>query len=501
MEPPQAPSVWRFARASRACVVIDADDYFELVQEAMLRTRERIMLVGWDFDTRVRMTGGRRWWQGKRKTHYPARFGAFIAWLARRRDFRLRVFVLRWNFGALKFLVRGTMALDLLRWAFNPAIRYRLDAAHPFGASQHQKLVVLDDRLAACGGIDMTCERWDTSEHRDADPRRRYGLLRRLAPPWHDLAMLVEGEAAAALGEVARERWARSGGGALPPCAATTTTPWPPRLAAEFENIEIGIARTNAGWRDCPPLREVEALFLAHIARARRFIYIETQYFAGRRIAEAIAQRLIEPSPPEIILITAARAVTALQRLAMDSARQRLFAALAAVDHAGRFRTYVPMTAGGEPIYVHSKLMIVDDEILRVGSANCNNRSMGLDSECDIFIDTSRPGNGGAGRAIRRLRTRLIAEHVGANPGKIAAQLAAGATMADVIAAADQSGKHLAPFRTGKLARWRQAVADGGWLDPDRPAQVLASSATRLGLFAGARVLTAPPLGHEKDRP
>ena len=61
-------------------------------------------------------------------------------------------------------------------------------------------------------------------------------------------------------------------------------------------------------------------------------------------------------------------------------------------DHARRFSFWYPCTAGEEaPIYVHAKLMIVDDEVLRVGSANLNNRSMGLDSECDVFIDCARP--------------------------------------------------------------------------------------------------------------
>ena len=114
--------VWRFAHASRAHVLIDAADYFGVMQEAMLGARQRIMLLGWDFDTRIKMTGGRRWWHRRDRNRYPSRFGAFVVWLARRRQPRLHVYVLRWNFGALKFLVRGTMALDLVRWAWNRAM-------------------------------------------------------------------------------------------------------------------------------------------------------------------------------------------------------------------------------------------------------------------------------------------------------------------------------------------------------------------------------------------
>ena len=92
----------------------------------------------------------------------------------------------------------------------------KLDGAHPPGASHHQKIVVIDDSLAFCGGIDMTGDRWDTREHRDDEPRR---ITPGGAPyaPWHDATTAIEGPAAAALGELARDRWRRAGGAALAP--------------------------------------------------------------------------------------------------------------------------------------------------------------------------------------------------------------------------------------------------------------------------------------------
>ena len=168
----QGASVWRFARASRAHVVIDAAGYFNLLHEAMLAARERIMLLGWDFDTRVRLGSGRRWWNLPRRAQYPERLGGLVVWLVRRRR-TLRVLVLRWSFGAAKVLLRGSMVLDLLRWAWNRRIFFRLDSALPMGCSHHEKVVVIDDSLAACGGIDITFARWDTSDHLDDNPHRR----------------------------------------------------------------------------------------------------------------------------------------------------------------------------------------------------------------------------------------------------------------------------------------------------------------------------------------
>ena len=58
---------------------------------------------------------------------------------------------------------------------------HTVDAAHPVGCSQHEKLAIIDDRLAVCGGIDLTSDRWDTRAHLPEDPRRRRGLRRRRA--------------------------------------------------------------------------------------------------------------------------------------------------------------------------------------------------------------------------------------------------------------------------------------------------------------------------------
>ena len=484
---PHSPSVWRYARASRAHAVIDAADYFSLMREAMMRARQRILLIGWDFDTRIMIGGGRRWWNLPRKRISPARLGPFIVWLANRRK-QLDVRVLKWNFGAFKAFFRGSMKLDLLRWWRHPRIVFKLDSAHPLGCSHHQKIAVIDDRFAVCGGIDMAGDRWDTRDHLDHDPRRKrpggglYG-------PWHDCTMLLEGEAAAVLGRFGRKRWEQAGGKPFKPCRPQEPSPWPARVEAEFRDVEIGISRTRSHYAEAREVREIEALFLDHIARAKRFIYFENQYFASRRIAEAIAQRMAEPDPPEIVLINPESSSGWLEQAAMDGARIRLVKAIKQVDHRNRFSVWHPYTAEGAPIYVHSKLTIVDDEILRIGSANLNNRSMGLDSECDVFIDSARPGNDHCRDPIRRLRISLLAEHCGIRPETVAEQLDRHGTMASMIAAAPQDGRRLGQFVPRVLSDAETALADNEVLDPERPEEML--SFYRKGLFRG-RFLRRP---------
>src|SRR3546814_20595668 len=97
----------------------------------------------------------------------------------------------------------------------------------------------------------------------------------------------------------------------------------------------------------------------------------------------------------------------------MGAARAELMKSLAQVDAHGRFRVYTPVNEMGDDIYVHAKIMIVDDRVLRVGSSNMNNRSMGLDSECDLALDSGCIGNAAAGPTIETIRVELMAEHLG----------------------------------------------------------------------------------------
>ena len=405
------PGVWRYARADKVRVIVDAEDYFDLMQQAMLKARRRILLIGWDFDTRIHLTHGRRWWQRAWKREYPSRLGSFIPWLTRHCE-SLEICILKWGIGALKFAARGSMMFDLVRWAPHKRIHFKFDTAHPVGCCHHHKIVVIDQCLAVCGGIDMTDGRWDTREHREKDGRRRRPGGAEYCP-WHDLTMMMEGPIAATLGELGRDRWRRAGGKRLAPVEPPDRSPWPDGLVPHFENVEIGISRTRAEYCGDPGVAEIEKLFVEQIARAKRFIYAESQYFASRAVAEAMAARLAEPDPPEIVIVHPCTADGWVESTAMDPARARLFDAIRTVDAKRRFHLYVPYS-GETPIYVHAKLLIVDDEILRVGSANFNNRSMGLDSECDVFIDCARPGNGHCGNAIRALRHGLLAEHCGA---------------------------------------------------------------------------------------
>ena len=67
---------------------------------------------------------------------------------------------------------------------------------------------------------------------------------------------------AAALGDLFRARWRRDCGSPIdePPMSEAAAPPWPEHIQVDFTDVEIGIARTQPGWRDTPELRETERL-------------------------------------------------------------------------------------------------------------------------------------------------------------------------------------------------------------------------------------------------
>lgn len=475
MAEPKTDGLWRTERAHRATVIVDADDYFARAREAMLNAKKRILLIGWDFDARIVLDAG------ELLPGEPRHIGGFITWLVGRTP-ELEINLLRWDTGAIKTLFRGYTFFTLLKWMAHKRIHTRLDGHHPIGASHHQKIVVIDDCFAFCGGIDMTADRWDTRAHADDDPGR-HRPNGQPYKPWHDATMAVNGPVARALGELCRERWVYAGGKAIPPVAQAEAECWPDGLETHFRDIDVGIARTRGAMPECETLHEVEDLFLAQIAATRRHLYVESQYFASRRIAEAIARRLDEADGPEIVIVNPLTAQGWLEPIAMDTARARLVEALRRRDRYGRLRLYHPFTAGGAPIYVHAKILIADDHVLRVGSSNMNNRSLRLDTECDLAIDAATPRD----RAqVLAIRDGLIAEHLGVDPAVVTARIAGTGSLIETIEGLRGDGRSLRPYEVPDLGAVETWLADNEVLDPEGP-EAMFEALSKRSLFQRLR--------------
>lgn len=468
-----AENCWRVESARRLAFIVDGADYFVSLRKALLKAQRSIMLVGWDFDTRIAV--------GDNADGGPERLGDFILWLADRTP-SLEIRLLRWDTGAFKSMLRGNTLWTILRWKAHPRITLRLDAKHPLAGSHHQKIVAIDDSLAFCGGIDLTMQRWDTREHLDNDPRR-ISPSGRIEAPWHDATSAFDGNAARAIGDLARTRWKAATGETLQPCEESHDC-WPDQLTPTFEDMMLGIARTLPNMSNQEPIHEIETAWLDMIRCAKRMIYAESQYFASRKIAHAIAQRLLEENPPEIVIVTPHSAEGWLEPIAMDTARAKLMEALQHIDQLGRLRMFHPQTESGQPIYVHAKVMVVDDKVLRVGSSNFNNRSMRLDTECDVILSTDIEKNARLSMQIAHLRNDLLAEHLGVDVAVVARVLAKTGSLIATIDELRTNGRSLVPYELPELSDIEEWLAENEILDPNGPEEIFEHTAKR-GLFKG----------------
>ena len=453
---------WRVVKADRFAYIVDGADYLRHVKAAMLRAQHQIILVGWDFDSRTTFE------QDKATLPGPNQLGPFLYWLLWKRP-KLQIYVLKSNLRLLPVfddLWYGLTPVSLLNRISVRRIRFSVDGAHPTGAVHHQKIVSIDDAVGFCGGIDITLGRWDTSDHLDNNKfRTEYG-------PRHEVATAVDGAAAQALAELARDRWRAATGRTLHQPDAKHSA-WPRGLDVDLRDVDVGVARTSPQLRDRAEIREIEALNLAAIDAAQHTIYLENQYLAARVLVEALIRRLREPDGPEIVIVLPRRSESRLEQESMDSARKRLIEELWDADEFGRLGIYWPVTADDQPIYVHSKVIVVDDRLLRIGSSNLNNRSLGFDSECDIALE----GHTDTTRAlITRVRRQLACEHLGVSAEDFDA---ADGTFLQAIEMFRGKGRTLRLLTADEVADEETPFAENELMDPYRVPRSLAWSARR----------------------
>ena len=167
----------------------------------------------------------------------------------------------------------------------------------------------------------------------------------------------------------------------------------------------------------------------------------------------------------------------------MDTARARLMTALQHRDAHGRLRMYHPYTDGGAAIYCHAKILIADDQIFRLGSSNMNNRSLRLDTECDLAIRAADDKTAGC---IAAIRNGLIAEHLGVEQDQVTATIAETGSLIATIERLRGTGKTLRPYEVPDLTAVEAWLADNEILDPEGPEEMFESLEKR-GLFRRLR--------------
>lgn len=453
-------TVWQCARAERAAVLVDAGEYFGALRNAMQEAEDSIVVLGWDIDSRTRLVGP----SGGADDGAPEDLLGFLKFLVRRRP-NLDIRLLLWDYSILYALEREPLPSLNLTWRTPRQVRVALDNCLPWGACHHQKLVVVDGVLAFCGGIDLAVRRWDNATHDPGNPRR-VDPDGKPYPPFHDLQMAVDGDAARALARLAAERWNNATDDATEPAEGKPI--WPKGVAPDFEDVDIGVARTMPAVADGAAVREVEALYLESIRAATRHIYIENQYVTADSIADAMVERLREVPELEIVAVTPRLPGGWLEAQTMGAAQERFMEKVAQDGLQARVRFLYPWVGGSDhvPVMVHAKLMIVDDRLLRIGSSNLNRRSMGVDSECDLAIEAI---TGPRRREIRDMLCRRVGEHLGRAAGEVDAELQATGSLVATCESLGGEERGFAPVDSREFRRNTFTDALNVAADPEQP--------------------------------
>jgi phospholipase D1/2 len=478
-------NVWRIERADRVALLVDGAVFFRAVRAAILKARRSVLIVGWDLHSQTRLVGE----TGKVEDGYPETLADFLSAMVRERP-KLVARLLLWDYSVLYANERELFPRLTLGWNTPDRVCFALDDAVPFGSSQHQKLIVVDDCVAFSGGLDLTIRRWDTPEHAVDNPHR-VDPSGKSYRPFHDVQAAVQGPAARALGGIARARWMCATGDRIQ-AVKYPGDAWPDSVPPDFTDVGVGIARTQPRYDGQEEVREAERLFLDSIAAAERFIYVENQFFTSVKVADALSRRLRERPELEVLMVGPQHHQSWLEAHTMRTGRIRFMQVLRNAGVADRVRLVYPEVTNGQETtdtMIHSKVMVIDDRLLRIGSANLNNRSMGTDTECDLAIEAASADQR---RTVVKIRDRLVGEHCGVPPEDVSVAVRETGSLLAAAERLSDNGHRLRPVEDGEplprdlATQYIESVAD--------PEQPIGADAFLEGVFGSRHRRRGPVL-------
>jgi phospholipase D1/2 len=404
---------WTSAAIETSGALVDARDYYRAFYRAALGAERYLLITGWQFDSTVSLLRGRE----REGAEGPTELLPFLEWLCQKKP-ELEIYILAWDYSLVFALEREWMQRVIFDWMTCDRMHFRFDAQHPVGGCHHQKLVVADGRVAFVGGVDLCEGRWDDRRHLGENPLRQNhdGTPQK---PYHDVMAYCAGPIVEPLVRLFESRWRLAGGAALE-LDVPQAGPGP-----EFENaLPIGcqvaaIARTlSTAAETGASVEEIRSLYADAIASARDLIYIETQYFTSNAVRDALIARFRAADSPRllVVIVLPRGGDTPKEAYVLGSAQNRALSAIAAAAHETGHDLRVLYSAaeladGRErPVFIHSKILITDDQLLSIGSANCTNRSMHVDSELNLVWECSA-ANPELSSSIARFRASLLSEH------------------------------------------------------------------------------------------
>jgi phospholipase D1/2 len=465
---------WRVEKAHQAAVLIDYGNYFRALYQAIINARHSILIVGWDLDSRTKMVRGKDAEEGPA----PPVFYDLIKWKCEQ-DPHVQIYMNQWDYSVFFAVEREHFPRQNWKKLKAPNLHHIMDNHIPPLACHHQKMVIIDDCVAFNGGMDIALNRWDFREHHPEDPNRRdpsspfSRTHDHMFSPYHDVMMLVTGPVAAALGENARDRWFRATGNRIPELekndSCDTSYCWPKNTEPQFFDVNIAIARTVPKMHNSDEIREIEAMYLDEVTYAENFVYIENQFLTQTDVAATLNQRMHEYPNLRLLAVSCDRPKGIMESKSQWVGRVKFRETIETGGIADRVVLAYPMSRENKHediVRVHSKLMIIDDRILHLGSSNLNFRSMGFDTECDLIMIAE---NDETRAAIAAVRSDLIREHTGNEIERIEEIIHKGEKPEAFLNYLSTSRQHLRKIDDEKFRYVRYSDIVTFFADPDRP--------------------------------
>ncbi|MFE7323617.1 glycoside hydrolase domain-containing protein [Streptomyces sp. NPDC057565] len=317
----------------------------------------------------------------------------------------------------------------------------------PATAPIHAKFVVIDNKIAYLIGSPFVSDYYDGITHAIGDAR--HGDFsscidsRAIKVPTHDVSMRLRGPVIGQLNETFALHWNQ----ADPDAPEEPPAPAPPAVGTTSLQVVRSLAG-NARYTASPHgEKTVLESYLRAIETAKKYIYFENQYFTNDVIAEAIVRRLKERTELCVIFLTNNKVDIPSYDVLHPQHVGRVLSSLED-DERRRVGFFCPWShesgATAQSLteicrnYIHSKVAIIDDDWITVGSANLDGASLdysqnpytnwfatwlfGLrpkgdlheNRETEVNVSLFDQVSGGPATTIARdARRRLWAEHLG----------------------------------------------------------------------------------------
>ena len=371
-------------------VLIDGAEALPRVAQELARARSHVHLTGWFLSPELQLT----------REEEPVIVRNLLAELAEKVDVR----VLLWQGAPVPAFrpSRGDVRSIRENLVRHTRIRSAVDGRTGLTHCHHEKTIVIDDRVAFVGGIDLTLDGgdpFDTGRH-----TARGGI------GWHDAVARIEGPAVVDVAEHFRLRWRGAAREELPR----------PDVPEPAGGLELQVTRTLPAKTYRAVRRgdySILASYMGALRSAERFVYLENQFLWSPEIVQVLIDKLRDPPSDDfrVVVVLPARANDGA-----DVSRGQIAALIHADDGAERFLACTVYARAGklrDVVYVHAKIGIVDDTWFTIGSANLNAHSLFNDTEMNVVcLDPE---------VARGTRLRLWAEHLEATPEEVGGDPAA----------------------------------------------------------------------------